>query len=111
MRVKYGTALSGSLPNQRRYLVGGLGTVRGYDYQSLLTGDRPPGAHGGQQMLLANAEITFDLDWSRLWERSRHWDDDREPADRRGHRGLDLALFFDSGMAGRTGRQRSTWMN
>lgn len=99
MRVKYGTALSGSLPNQRRYLAGGLGTVRGYDYQSLLTGDQPPGAHGGQEMLLANAEITFDLDWSWLWNWTRDWDDNREPAHHHNDLGFDLALFFDSGMA------------
>jgi hypothetical protein len=95
MRVKYGTNLSGLLPNQRRYFVGGLGTVRGYEYQSLLVGEADTtGYFGGQQMLLANIEYKFgiglgfigglDDDW--YWD----WDGDV---------GFDFALFFDTGMA------------
>jgi hypothetical protein len=99
-RVKYGGALSGWLPNQRRYLAGGLGTVRGYDYQSLMIpslGDST--IHGGQQLLLFNAEYKFDLgfgwaahwydddddDWGWDWG----WDHDLD---------FDIAVFFDAGM-------------
>jgi hypothetical protein len=97
MRIKYGNALSGWLPNQRRYLVGGLGTVRGYDYQSLLIApDLAPGIHGGQQMLVANAELKFGFDlgfgwvddWS--WDWDEDWDRDLD---------FDIALFYDAGMA------------
>jgi len=102
MRVKYGTALSGRLPNQRRYVVGGLGTVRGYDYQSLLitsAGDTSTTAvpfFGGQQMLLANAELKlgFDFGWSWFDDWDWDWDDDWDR-----DFDLDLALFFDTGMA------------
>ncbi|MFH1755143.1 MAG: BamA/TamA family outer membrane protein, partial [Candidatus Latescibacterota bacterium] len=97
MRVKYGTTLSGWLPNQRRYLVGGLGTVRGYDYQSLLVAPVvEPGVHGGQQMFLANAEIKLGLNfgWSWIGDWDLDWEDDWE-ADF----DFDLALFFDTGMA------------
>ncbi|MCK4304813.1 MAG: BamA/TamA family outer membrane protein [Candidatus Eisenbacteria sp.] len=82
-RVKTGTSLSGRLPIQRRYVVGGLGTVRGYEYQSLLVPDpaierAPQGREmfGGERMMIANAEYVFPI---------------------RGH--LDLVFFFDTGMA------------
>jgi hypothetical protein len=97
MRIKYGTTLSGWLPNQRRYLVGGLGTVRGYDYQSLLIApELSPGVHGGQQMLLANAEIKFGFDFGWAWFDDWDWDwDDDWDRDL----DFDIALFFDTGMA------------
>jgi hypothetical protein len=102
MRVKYGTTLSGRLPNQRRYLVGGLGTVRGYDYQSLLITSADDSAfadtpfHGGQQMLLANAEFKFGFNFGWLWFDDWDWDwDDDWDRDF----DFDLALFFDMGMA------------
>ena len=107
MRVKYGKALSGWLPNQRRYLAGGLGTVRGYDYQSLLIGQSSltppvnpafqPAVHGGQQMFLANAEFKFDLDWGWFWDWSWDWDVDWED-EWDDDFGFDLAVFFDTGM-------------
>jgi len=82
-RLKFGTALTGWLPRQHRYLLGGLGTVRGYPYQSLLVPAvdtlydlENPSSFGGQRMFLANVEykLGFDDDW-------------------------DVMLFFDSGMA------------
>jgi hypothetical protein len=100
MRVKYGTNLSGVLPNQRRYFVGGLGTVRGYEYQSLLVvGDADTtGYRGGQQMLLLNVEYKFGigLGWFRSWDNDWDWDWDW---DWQRDIGFDLALFFDTGMA------------
>jgi outer membrane protein assembly factor BamA len=99
-RVKYGTALTGVLPNQRRYLAGGLGTVRGYDYQSLLISPvDSTGYHGGQQMLLANVEYKLGLGlgwWFDLWEED--WDDWDWDWDWGRDFDFDLALFFDAGM-------------
>ncbi len=66
LRVKGGTNLRGHLPLQRRFLAGGLGTVRGFDYQSLFTPD-PDGSpadaalYGGERMALANLEYGFRL--------------------------------------------------
>lgn len=97
MRIKYGTAISGWLPNQRSYRVGGLGTVRGYDYQSLLIDPYMiPGTYGGQKMLLANAEFKFGFDFGWFWFDDWNWDWDYE-WDR--DLDFDLALFFDTGMA------------
>lgn len=96
MRVKYGNALTGVLPNQKRYLAGGLGTVRGYEYQSLLISPvDSTGYHGGQQLLLANVEYKFDLGfgWVSVWEDDWDWNWDwGRDFD------FDLALFFDTGM-------------
>ena len=84
VRLKAGTALSGDLPVQRRYVLGGLGTVRGYAYQSVLTLDPsapPPAAgdaqpYGGSRMVLGNLEYAFELaDW------------------------FGMRLFYDAGMA------------
>jgi hypothetical protein len=66
LRVKAGTTLSGELPVQKRYRVGGLGTVRGYAYQSLLVSDPDRGGSledtwGGERMLLLNAEYAFGV--------------------------------------------------
>ncbi len=83
VRLKSGTNLHGRLPAQRRYVLGGLGTVRGYAYQSLLAtdpdealvpGDREP--YGGEHMLLGNFEYSFQLSG---------W--------------MGMALFYDAGMA------------
>lgn len=83
VRVKGGATLSGELPAQRRYVLGGIGTVRGYTYQSLLIPSGPEAAtaepallRGGESMLLANAEYLLGVD------------DD-----------LQLVLLFDTGMA------------
>ncbi|MFC1572279.1 BamA/TamA family outer membrane protein [Candidatus Eisenbacteria bacterium] len=68
-RLKAGTNLSGSLPVQKRYIVGGLGTVRGYGYRSMLVPDpaieRGPedtAPFGGERMALVNAEYVFSID-------------------------------------------------
>ncbi|MBN2171016.1 MAG: BamA/TamA family outer membrane protein, partial [Candidatus Krumholzibacteriota bacterium] len=79
VRLAGGGALTGALPVQRQFVVGGLGTVRGYDYQSLLVPAASGGAaapYGGQKMVLANAEYTFAID-----------------------RDFDVFLFYDAGMA------------
>jgi len=79
VRLAGGGALSGALPVQRQFVLGGLGTVRGYDYQSLLLPAASGGAaepYGGQKMVLANAEYTFAID-----------------------RDFDIFLFYDTGMA------------
>jgi len=63
VRVAGGSNLRGHLPLQRRFLLGGLGTVRGYDYQSLLEPhpDGPQAAYGGERMAFANVEYGFHL--------------------------------------------------
>jgi hypothetical protein len=83
LRLKAGTNFSGTLPVQKRYVLGGIGTVRGYSYQSLLVpdpsiprGPDDPAPFGGQRMALLNAEYAFGVDEDVL-----------------------LVLFFDSGMA------------
>ncbi len=66
-RLKVGKNFAGTLPVQKRYFVGGLGTVRGYPFQSLLHNDLPiesrvaTEAWGGEQMLVANVEYVFDF--------------------------------------------------
>lgn len=103
-RAMYATGLSGDLPSQRRFPVGGLGTVRGYYYQSLLTPDPnlavPSAARGGQRMLVANFEYAFSFDTDIRWNPA-NWDSDWEEFDGFEHFELDSAffLFFDSGMA------------
>jgi Omp85 superfamily domain len=77
LRVEWGGNLSGELPLQKRYLLGGIGTVRGYNYQSLLEGTAAdPESYGGEQMFLATAEYVLGVDDS-----------------------VQLALFSDAGMA------------
>jgi hypothetical protein len=80
-RVKAASALAGELPVQRRFYLGGVGTVRGYPFQSLIartdgdeSGDLPN--PGGEQMLLANVEYLFGID-----------------------RDFDIFVTFDTGMA------------
>jgi hypothetical protein len=66
-RLKVGKNFAGTLPAQKRYFVGGLGTVRGYPFQSLLHEGSPPASGaagqqwGGEQMLVANVEYVFDF--------------------------------------------------
>jgi hypothetical protein len=77
LRAQWGGNLSGSLPRQKRYLLGGIGTVRGYNYQSLLTGAAPDAdSYGGEEMFLATAEYVLGVQEE-----------------------LQLALFADTGMA------------
>ncbi|MBM4119254.1 hypothetical protein FJ251_16265, partial [bacterium] len=63
LRVRAASNLRGALPLQRRFLLGGLGSVRGYDYQSLLVpaAAGPAPLYGGERMLLANLEYGVDL--------------------------------------------------
>ncbi len=81
LRVKGASNLRGALPLQRRFLLGGFGSVRGYDYQSLLVAD-PSGlqaAYGGERMLLANLEyrlgIFDELDIYGLYDAGMAWAD------------------------------------
>ena len=66
-RLKVGKNFAGALPVQKRYFAGGLGTVRGYPFQSLLETGEPPVSRsasqvfGGEQMLVANVEYVFDF--------------------------------------------------
>jgi len=101
-RTMFASGLSGELPRQRRFPVGGLGTVRGYSYQSLLTPDPdaliPSTAKGGQRMLVANVEYGFSFDTDIIWTPG----DDDDWGDFEGFdTNIDSALFlfFDTGMA------------
>ena len=68
VRLMAGSNFRDTLPAQRRYVLGGLGTIRGYGYQSVLTLD-PEGGYtntdgqhyGGERMVMANAEYAFRL--------------------------------------------------
>lgn len=81
LRLTGGANLLGELPLQRRYLMGGFGTVRGYDYQSLLVpataGSAP--LYGGERMLLANLEyrvgIMDELGLFALYDAGMAWAD------------------------------------
>ncbi len=101
-RALFATGLKGELPVQRRFPVGGLGTVRGYTYQSLLTPDPdalvPSTARGGQRMAVANIEYGFSFDTDIVWVPDE--DDDWGGAGGFSTR-IDSALFlfFDAGMA------------
>ncbi len=76
-RVQWAGNLAGRLPLQKRYLLGGIGTIRGYRYQSVLQGVQgDPASYGGEQMILATAEYVLGDEGS-----------------------LQLALFGDTGMA------------
>lgn len=60
LRARFGTALAGELPRQKRYLAGGIGTLRGFAYQSVLDGgDLTDASYGGERILLANAEYVM----------------------------------------------------
>lgn len=61
-RAQWGGNLGGELPRQKRYVLGGIGTVRGYRYQSLLRGaEGDPTVFGGEQMVLATAEYVLGV--------------------------------------------------
>jgi hypothetical protein len=86
LRARWGTRLSGRLPVQKQFVAGGLGTVRGYVYQSLYepVEDGAPVPYGGDQLGLFNAEYVLGL-----------------------HDEVAVGLFFDSGMVhARTGALR-----
>ena len=107
-RAMYATGLSGEIPMQRRFPVGGLGTVRGYFYQSLLVRDPDPAAYspakGGQRMLVANFEYAFSFKTGIMWKNDNwegDWDDDLGAIP--GWEDIEIDpsffLFFDTGMA------------
>lgn len=80
LRLKAGDTLTGDLPRQRRFVVGGFGTVRAYPYQSLVVPATDGGEllpYGGERMLLANLDYTFSLDivdLSLLWDAGMAWE-------------------------------------
>lgn len=74
LRLRAGSA-KGDLPRQYLYTLGGLGSLRGYDYK----------AFAGDRSVLINAQYWIDAD--------RHWDGDL-PLD-----GLGLGVFLDAGAA------------
>lgn len=86
LRGRWGTRLAGELPVQKQFVAGGLGTVRGYPYQSLYTPTGEDGVvpYGGDQLGLFNAEYVLGL-----------------------HDEIGVGVFFDSGMVhGSTGGLR-----
>jgi hypothetical protein len=85
-RVAVGSNFRGTLPAQKRFLLGGLGTVRGYAYQSLLIRDDSQQSYGGERSVLGNAEYFFQVD------------DD-----------LGLVLFYDAGMVWQDRQAEPTW--
>ncbi len=99
VRLKMGGNLNGTLPVQRQFQVGGLGTVRGYGYQSLLVpaddGSVVAG-RGGQRMALANVEYAFgiddDLQFIVLFDSGTAWQDDDA--------GMDVSDFESSAGVG-----------
>lgn len=85
-RLAAGSNLRGELPAQRRFLMGGLGTVRGYVYQSLLVRDPNhvpvPGEvapYGGQRSVLGNLEYYFwvgdEINMSVFYDAGMVWED------------------------------------
>lgn len=79
LRLEGGKNLDGEMPLQKRFRLGGLGTVRGYGFQSLVVLDpdrqaAEPAPYGGEIMGLINAEYVFAI--------ARHFES---------------VLFFDSG--------------
>jgi translocation and assembly module TamA len=77
LRARFGTTLGGTLPVQKRFVAGGIGTVRGYQYQTLVTGDDglDPGIYGGEQLGLLNVEYVLGV-----------------------HEDLGVGIFYDTGM-------------
>jgi len=81
LRVRAASNLRGALPLQRRFLLGGLGSVRGYDYQSLLVTHPagPQALYGGERMLLANLEygvgLFEELELFALYDAGMAWAD------------------------------------
>jgi len=77
LRTRFGWRLAGELPVQKQFVAGGLGTVRGYEYQRLYE-PVPPGEpvpYGGDQIGLINVEYALGV-----------------------HEEISVGLFFDSGM-------------
>jgi len=85
-RVAAGSNFRGTLPVQKRFLLGGLGTVRGYAYQSLLVTDGSPDIYGGERSVLGNVEYFF------------HVDDD-----------IGITLFYDAGMVWQDRHAQVAW--
>jgi hypothetical protein len=75
LRARWGRELAGDLPVQKQFVAGGLGTVRGYNYQSLHSPSGEPVPYGGRELALLNAEYVLGI-----------------------HNDLSVGLFADSGM-------------
>jgi translocation and assembly module TamA len=75
LRARWGRELGGDLPVQKQFVAGGLGTVRGYNYQSLYSPSGEPVPYGGRELALLNAEYVLGI-----------------------HNDLSVGLFADSGM-------------
>jgi hypothetical protein len=75
LRARWGRSLSGELPVQKQFVAGGLGTVRGYEYQSLYSPSGEPVPYGGDELALVNAEYVLGI-----------------------HNDVSVGLFMDSGM-------------
>lgn len=75
LRARWGTELAGDLPVQKQFVAGGLGTVRGYNYQSLYSPSAEPIPYGGDELALFNAEYVLGI-----------------------HNDVSVGLFADSGM-------------
>ena len=78
LRARYGTTLGGTLPRQRRFLAGGIGTVRGTAYQSLRVAEASGDGYGGERLLLGNAEIVVgddDLSFALFADAGQVWTD------------------------------------
>ncbi len=81
LRLSAGSNLSGHLPAQERYLLGGLGTVRGYSYQSLMVPESAQASsqYGGQRMAMGNLEYFFRmgkcLKFNLFYDAGMVWED------------------------------------
>lgn len=75
VRARWGRELRGDLPTQKQFVAGGLGTVRGYPYQSLYSPSSDPTPYGGDELALFNAEYVLGV-----------------------HDDIGIGLFYDTGM-------------
>lgn len=106
LRVRFGTAIDGALPRQKRYLAGGIGTVRGTRYQSLLEGaENVADSYGGERMLVANAEYVMgsrsDLSLACFLDTGNVWADrDADVFDSELRTSIGLGLMLNDGDGG-----------
>ena len=75
LRARWGSEVRGDLPVQKQFVAGGLGTVRGYNYQSLYSPSTVPVPYGGDELALFNAEYVLGI-----------------------HNDISVGVFADSGM-------------
>lgn len=101
LRLRFGTSLGGDLPRQKRYLAGGIGTVRGYTYQSILeTPMESVDVYGGERLLLANAEYVMgshsDFSLACFVDTGNVWTDrDADVFDSDWRTSIGIGLMFD----------------